>query len=97
MSLFAANQSLVDSSEVFSCDLTAHGKSARHTLREPLCRGDHRDHSLQSPLDQVIHKVAPGIAPTTAWCSSPAKKTLNANALADILYEAGPAAKCCRC
>ena len=35
--LFAANQALVDDSEVFSCDLTAHGKSRKvYTLREPL-------------------------------------------------------------
>ena len=35
--LFAANQALIDDSEVFSCDLTAHGKSRKvYTLKEPL-------------------------------------------------------------
>ncbi len=35
--LFAANQALVDDGEVFSCDLTAHGKSRKvYTLKEPL-------------------------------------------------------------
>ena len=35
--LFAANQALVDDGQVFSCDLTAHGKSRKvYTLKEPL-------------------------------------------------------------
>ncbi len=35
--LFAANQALIDDGEVFSCDLTAHGKSRKvYTLKEPL-------------------------------------------------------------
>jgi len=35
--LFAANQALVDDGQVFSCDLTHHGKSRKvYTLREPL-------------------------------------------------------------
>ena len=34
---FAANQSLIDDGQVFSCDLTPHGKKRKvYTLREPL-------------------------------------------------------------
>ena len=89
--LFAANQSLVDSSEVFSCDLTAHGKSRKvYTLREPLLGAITAITPFNHPLNQVIHKVAPGIATNNRVVLKPSEKTpLTAYALADILYEAG--------
>jgi len=41
-------------------------------------------------LNQVIHKVAPGIATNNRVVLKPSEKTpLTAYALADILYEAG--------
>src|SRR5271168_1173864 len=89
--LFAANQSLVDDGEVFSCDLTAHGKSRKvYTLREPLQGAITAITPFNHPLNQVIHKVAPAVATNNRVVLKPSEKTpLTAFALADILYEAG--------
>jgi aldehyde dehydrogenase (NAD+) len=89
--LFAANQALVDDGEVFSCDLTAHGKSRKiYTLREPLLGVITAITPFNHPLNQVIHKVAPAIATNNRVVLKPSEKTpLTALALADILYEAG--------
>jgi phosphonoacetaldehyde dehydrogenase len=89
--LFAANQSLVDHGEVFSCDLTAHGKSRKvYTLREPLLGVISAITPFNHPLNQVIHKVAPAVATNNRVVLKPSEKTpLSAFALADILYEAG--------
>ena len=89
--LFAANQALVDDSEVFSCDLTAHGKSRKvYTLREPLLGAITAITPFNHPLNQVIHKVAPAIATNNRVVLKPSERTpLTAFALADILYEAG--------
>jgi len=89
--LFAANQSLVDSGEVYSCDLTAHGKSRKvYTLKEPLLGAITAITPFNHPLNQVIHKVAPAVATNNRVVLKPSEKTpLTAFALADILYEAG--------
>src|SRR6202166_1217673 len=89
--LFAANQALVDDSEVFSCDLTAHGKSRKvYTMREPLLGAITAITPFNHPLNQVIHKLAPAVATNNRVVLKPSKKTpLTAFALADILYEAG--------
>jgi putative phosphonoacetaldehyde dehydrogenase len=89
--LFAANQALVDDSEVFSCDLTAHGKNRKvYTLKEPLLGAIVAITPFNHPLNQVIHKVAPAIATNNRVVLKPSEKTpLTAYALADILYEAG--------
>jgi putative phosphonoacetaldehyde dehydrogenase len=89
--LFAANQALVDDSEVFSCDLTAHGKSRKvYTLREPLQGAIAAITPFNHPLNQVIHKVAPAVATNNRVVLKPSERTpLSAFALADILYEAG--------
>jgi putative phosphonoacetaldehyde dehydrogenase len=89
--LFAANQALVDDGQVFSCDLTAHGKSRKiYTLREPLQGAIAAITPFNHPLNQVIHKVAPAIATNNRIVLKPSEKTpLSALALADILYEAG--------
>ena len=48
------------------------------------------------PLNQVAHKVAPSIATNNRMVLKPTEKTpLTALLLADILYEAGPAAARC--
>ncbi|HEU4531444.1 MAG TPA: aldehyde dehydrogenase family protein, partial [Steroidobacteraceae bacterium] len=61
--LFAANQALVDDGQVFSCDLTHHGKSRKvYTLREPLIGAISAITPFNHPLNQVIHKVAPAVA-----------------------------------
>ncbi len=89
--LFAANQALVDDGEVFSCDLTAHGKSRKvYTMREPLLGAITAITPFNHPLNQVIHKVAPAVATNNRVVLKPSEKTpLTAYALADILYEAG--------
>ena len=89
--LFAANQALVDDGEVFSCDLTAHGKNRKvYTLREPLLGAITAITPFNHPLNQVIHKVAPAVATNNRMVLKPSEKTpLTAFALADILYEAG--------
>jgi len=89
--LFAANQALVDDGQVFSCDLTAHGKSRKvYTLREPLLGAITAITPFNHPLNQVIHKVAPAVATNNRVVLKPSEKTpLAAYAIADILYEAG--------
>src|SRR5450755_4794024 len=89
--LFAANQALLDDSEVFSCDLTAHGKSRKvYTMREPLLGAITAITPFNHPLNQVIHKLAPAVATNNRVVLKPSEKTpLTAIALADILYEAG--------
>jgi len=89
--LFAANQALVDDGEVFSCDLTAHGKNRKvYTLKEPLLGAIAAITPFNHPLNQVIHKVAPAVATNNRIVLKPSEKTpLTAVALADIFYEAG--------
>lgn len=89
--LFAANQALVDDGQVYSCDLTAHGKQRKvYTMREPLLGVIAAITPFNHPLNQVIHKVAPAIATNNRIVLKPSEKTpLAAYALADILYEAG--------
>lgn len=89
--LFAANQALVDDGQVFSCDLTPHGKRRKvYTLREPLAGVISAITPFNHPLNQVIHKVAPAIATNNRVVLKPSEKTpLAAFTLADILYEAG--------
>ncbi len=89
--LFAANLALVDDGQVFSCDLTAHGKNRKvYTLREPLQGVITAITPFNHPLNQVIHKVAPAVATNNRMVLKPSEKTpLTAYALADILYEAG--------
>ena len=89
--LFAANQALIDDGQVFSCDLTHHGKSRKvYTLREPLLGAITAITPFNHPLNQVIHKVAPAVATNNRMVVKPSEKTpLAAYVLADVLYEAG--------
>ena len=89
--LFAANQALVDDGQVFSCDLTHHGKSRKvYTTKEPLQGVITAITPFNHPLNQVIHKVAPAVATNNRVVLKPSEKTpLAAYMLADILYEAG--------
>ena len=89
--LFAAQQALVDDGQVFSCDLTHHGKSRRvYTMREPLLGAISAITPFNHPLNQVIHKVAPSVATNNRMVLKPTEKTpLAALVLADVLYEAG--------
>jgi aldehyde dehydrogenase (NAD+) len=88
---FAGNAALQDDGQVFSCDLTPHGKSRKvYTLREPLLGVIAAITPFNHPLNQVAHKIAPAIATNNRMVLKPTEKTpLSALALADILYEAG--------
>jgi aldehyde dehydrogenase (NAD+) len=88
---FAGNAALQDDGQVFSCDLTPHGKSRKvYTLREPLLGVISAITPFNHPLNQVAHKVAPSIATNNRMVLKPTEKTpLSALRLADILYEAG--------
>ena len=89
--LFAGNAALQDDGQIFSCDLTAHGKRRKvYTLREPLLGVICAITPFNHPLNQVAHKVAPSIASNNRMVLKPSEKTpLSALELADILYEAG--------
>lgn len=89
--VFAGNAALADDGQVFSCDLTPHGKSRKvYTLREPLLGVISAITPFNHPLNQVAHKVAPAIATNNRMVLKPTEKTpLSALLLADILYEAG--------
>ena len=89
--VFAGNAALADDGQVFSCDLTPHGKSRKvYTMREPLLGAISAITPFNHPLNQVAHKIAPSIATNNRMVLKPTEKTpLTAMLLADILYEAG--------
>jgi aldehyde dehydrogenase (NAD+) len=89
--VFAGNAALQDDGQIFSCDLTAHGKRRKvYTLREPLLGVVCAITPFNHPLNQVAHKVAPSIASNNRMVLKPSEKTpLTALLLADILYAAG--------
>ena len=91
MFTFAGNAALQDDGQVFSCDLTPHGKSRKvYTLREPLLGAISAITPFNHPLNQVAHKIAPSVATNNRMVLKPTEKTpLSALVLADILYEAG--------
>ncbi len=82
---------LKDDGEIFSCDITPHGKKRRiYTQRDPLLGAISAITPFNHPLNQVAHKVAPSIATNNRMVLKPSEKTpLTALLLADILYEAG--------
>ena len=79
-----------DDGEIFSCDLTPHGKARKiFTMREPL-RSISAITPFNHPLNMVSHKVAPAIATNNCIVVKPTELTpMTALVLADILYEAG--------
>jgi putative phosphonoacetaldehyde dehydrogenase len=89
--IFAGNAALQDDGQIFSCDLTAHGKRRKvYTLREPLLGVIAAITPFNHPLNQVAHKIAPSIASNNRMVLKPSEKTpLSALLLADILYDAG--------
>src|ERR1700687_6149125 len=89
--IFAGNAALQDDGQIFSCDLTAHGKRRKvYTLREPLLGVISAITPFNHPLNQVAHKIAPSIATNNRMVLKPSEKTpLSALLLADLLIEAG--------
>ena len=79
-----------DDGEIFSCDLTPHGKARKiFTIREPL-RSISAITPFNHPLNMISHKIAPAIATNNCIVAKPTELTpLTAIYLADIIYEAG--------
>lgn len=86
----AGQLALRDDGEIFSCDITPHGKARKiFTKREPVGVVSAIT-PFNHPLNMVAHKVAPAIATNNCVVCKPTELTpLTALALADILYEAG--------
>ena len=88
---FGANEVLRDDGQIFSCDLTPHGKKRRvYTQRDPLLGVISAITPFNHPMNQVAHKVVPSIATNNRMVLKPSEKVpFSALLLADILYEAG--------
>lgn len=86
----AGQMCIHDDGEIFSCDLTPHGKARKiFTTREPL-RAISAITPFNHPLNMVSHKIAPAIATNNCVVLKPTELTpLTAIWLADALYEAG--------
>jgi len=86
----AGQMAILDDGQIFSCDLTPHGKARKiFTKREPLTAISAIT-PFNHPLNMVAHKIAPAIATNNSIVLKPTELTpLSAIALADILYEAG--------
>jgi putative phosphonoacetaldehyde dehydrogenase len=89
--VFAAQAALQDDGQIFSCDITPHGRQRRvYTQRDPLLGVIVAITPFNHPMNQVAHKVAPAIATGNRMVLKPSEKVpLSALALADVLYEAG--------
>ena len=79
-----------DDGQIFSCDLTPHGKQRKiFTQREPL-NAISAITPFNHPLNMVSHKIAPSVATNNCMVAKPTELTpLTALLLTDILYEAG--------
>jgi putative phosphonoacetaldehyde dehydrogenase len=88
---FGANEALKDDGQVFSCDLTPHGRKRRvYTQRDPLLGVITAITPFNHPMNQVAHKVVPAVATNNRIVVKPSEKVpLSAIAFADLLYEAG--------
>lgn len=86
----SAQMCIQDDGEMFSCDLTPHGKARKiFTTREPL-RAISAITPFNHPLNMVAHKVAPSVATNNCLvCKQTELTPMTALMLADILYEAG--------
>ena len=89
--LFGANEVLKDDGQIFSCDLTHHGKKRRvYTQRAPLLGVICAITPFNHPMNQVAHKVVPSIATNNRMVLKPSEKVpFSAILFADILFEAG--------
>jgi putative phosphonoacetaldehyde dehydrogenase len=88
---FAAQLTIRDDGEIFSCDISPNGKQRKiYTTRLPLLGVISAITPFNHPLNMVSHKLAPAIATNNRVVLKPTELTpLTALALADVLYEAG--------
>ncbi len=89
--LFGAQEVLKDDGQIFSCDLTPHGKKRRvYTQRSPLLGVITAITPFNHPMNQVAHKVIPSIATNNRMVLKPSEKVpFSALYLAQLLYESG--------
>jgi putative phosphonoacetaldehyde dehydrogenase len=89
--LFGATEVLKDDGQIFSCDLTPHGKKRRvYTQRSPLLGVISAITPFNHPMNQVAHKVVPSVATNNRMVLKPSEKVpFSAIYFADLLYEAG--------
>ena len=88
---FGAAECLKDDGQIFSCDLTPHGRRRRvYTQRAPLLGAISAITPFNHPMNQVAHKVVPAVATNNRMVLKPSEKVpLSALLFADLLYEAG--------
>lgn len=88
---FAAQLTIKDDGEIYSCDISPNGKARKiFTMRTPLLGVISAITPFNHPLNMVSHKLAPAIATNNRLVLKPTELTpLTALALADVLYEAG--------
>ncbi len=86
----AAVEALKDDGQVFSGDVSVHGKARKIvTMREPVPLVAAIT-PFNHPLNQVVHKIAPAIAAGSPLILKPSEKTpLTAIRFAELLYEVG--------
>jgi len=89
--LFGAQEVLKDDGQIFSCDLTHHGKQRRvYTQRSPLLGVITAITPFNHPMNQVAHKVIPSVATNNRMVLKPSEKVpFSAIYFADLLHEAG--------
>ena len=89
--LFGAQEVLKDDGQIFSCDLTHHGKQRRvYTQRAPLLGVISAITPFNHQMNQVAHKVIPSIATNNRMVLKPSEKVpFSAIYLVHLLYQAG--------
>jgi phosphonoacetaldehyde dehydrogenase len=89
--LFGASEVLKDDGQIFSCDLTPHGKKRRvYTQRSPLLGVISAITPFNHPMNQVAHKVVPSVATNNRMVLKPSEKVpFSAIFFVELLYRAG--------
>jgi putative phosphonoacetaldehyde dehydrogenase len=89
--IFGANAALQDDGQIFSCDITPHGRQRRvYTQRDPLLGVISAITPFNHPMNQVAHKIVPSIATNNRMVLKPSEKVpYSAIYFADLLYQAG--------
>ena len=88
---FGAGETLKDDGQIFSCDLTPHGKRRRvYTQRDPLLGVISAITPFNHPMNQVAHKVVPAVATNNRIVLKPSEKVpLTPTRTSELLDEAG--------
>ena len=97
MFTLAGQLAILDDGQIFSCDLTPHGKDRKiFTKREPV-NAISAITPFNHPLNMVSHKIAPSIATNNCMVCKPTELTpLTAITLADICMKPACRRRCSR-